>query len=340
MPGDFCAYCPSMKYPTLQKASAITIALVACFALGARAGGNKAMTAQAAKNDGSNKTSMTRTTGSPAAPLETLWYNGDFDGEATGNGLTNEEDTFATGYSHIHDDFNVPAGPGWDVGAIFSNNLASTNIIAATYEIRQGVSAFNGGTLLFSGMTSTPEVFATGRSGFGFTEFTVQINDLSIHLDGGQTYWLNVTPVDSLDGGRSFNSTTLGANCVGTPCGNNDNAFLDSTLFGAFFQPTLDFCGNCADFSMGILSGQGGGGDIVLEGRGRHRGDGPAKALLRWSPADGGQVNVLRNGSVIATVPDNGKYRDIVGDNGGTFTYQVCETDSGDCSNEVVINIP
>jgi hypothetical protein len=40
--------------------------------------------------------------------------------------------------------------------------------------------------------------------------------------------------------------------CVGTPCGNDDNAFLDSTLFGAVFEPVADFGSQFHDFSMGV----------------------------------------------------------------------------------------
>ena len=116
----------------------------------------------------------------------------------------------------------------------------------------------------------SPQVTETGRSGFGFIEFMVQVNDLDVHLDPG-TYWLNVTPVDNLDGGRSFDSTTSGASCVGTPCGDNDTAFLDSTLFGAFFEPVIDF-GDFSDFSMGV-NGEvsGGGGGITLGANVHHK---------------------------------------------------------------------
>ena len=31
--------------------------------------------------------------------------------------------------------------------------------------------------------------------------------------------------------------------------------------------------------------------------------------------------------------------KDKLGTHTGTFTYQVCETDSGDCSNEVVVPV-
>src|SRR5438552_15224802 len=63
-------------------------------------------------------------------------------------------------------------------------------------------------------------------------------------------YWLNVTPIGDLTG-RSFDSTTSGANCVGTPCGNDMNAFFNSNFFGANFTSTANE-GQPSDFSMGV----------------------------------------------------------------------------------------
>jgi hypothetical protein len=83
----------------------------------------------------------------------------------------------------------------------------------------------------------------------------------------------------------------------------------------------------------------GGGGDIVLQARLKTQGN-KNQVQLKWSPADGGTVNVLRNGSVIATTPDDGKFPSNLGTHTGTFVYQVCETDSGDCSNEVTVVVP
>jgi hypothetical protein len=270
-------------------------------------------------------------------PGNALWYNGDFDGV---DGLTNEQDTFATGFSHIYDDFNVNDSGGWDVTSVFSDDLSSTNIISATWEIRQGVSAGNGGTIVASGMTVTPEVTPTGRSGFGFTEFMVQVNDINVHLDPG-TYWLNVTPVDSLDGGRAFDSTTSGANCVGTPCGDNDNAFLDSTLFGAVFEPVADFGSQFHDFSMGVNGTvSGGGGEITLTAKVR-RVHGDRRVALSWTPADGGEINILRDGVVIRTTTDDGRASDRLGSGPReAHEYQVCETDTGTCSNIVRVKVP
>jgi M6 family metalloprotease-like protein len=60
---------------------------------------------------------------------------------------------------------------------------------------------------------------------------------------------------------------------------------------------------------------------------------------LNWSPADGGNVDVLLDGGVAASTSDNGSYTlstNLKG--GGSHTLQVCETD-GDlvCSNEAVV---
>ena len=80
-------------------------------------------------------------------------------------------------------------------------------------------------------------------------------------------------------------------------------------------------------------------GDIVLMARARHVG--PQRAVaLRWSPADGGTLNILRDGVVIATAADDGKASDQTATAGSTYTYQVCETDTGNCSNEVTVVVP
>lgn len=61
---------------------------------------------------------------------------------------------------------------------------------------------------------------------------------------------------------------------------------------------------------------------------------------LKWSPADGGTMRLIRNGATIGNTADDGSAKDKLGTQTGSFTYQVCETDSGDCSNEVTVTIP
>jgi hypothetical protein len=76
-------------------------------------------------------------------------------------------------------------------------------------------------------------------------------------LPSGQHYWLNVTPVGN-GTGRSWNSTTSGTNCVGTPCGNDQNAFFNSTFFGTYFTSTSNE-GQPYDYSNGVI------GNVVPE---------------------------------------------------------------------------
>jgi hypothetical protein len=82
-----------------------------------------------------------------------------------------------------------------------------------------------------------------------------------------------------------------------------------------------------------------GGATIALTARLQTQGN-RHKVQLRWNPADGGSMNILRNGVVIGTTPDDGRATSNLGTQTGTFTYQVCETDSGDCSNEVEVQVP
>jgi len=78
---------------------------------------------------------------------------------------------------------------------------------------------------------------------------------------------------------------------------------------------------------------------ITLDATVKRQG-GKRAVALTWSPADGGTINVRRNAVVIGTTDDVGEARDKLGTRTGTFIYQVCETDSGDCSNTVRVVVP
>ena len=78
--------------------------------------------------------------------------------------------------------------PDWLAGNQKTGSvLSSTNIVGATWEIRQGISEGNGGTIIASGMTATPNVTPTGRDGFGFIEQMVEVDALDVFLPGGIT---------------------------------------------------------------------------------------------------------------------------------------------------------
>jgi len=187
------------------------------------------------------------------APPGSLWYNGDWNYV---NGLANERNTLVS-QAAVYDDFNVTAPLGWHVTAVFSDNIFLPfvpTITGADWEIRTGISEGNAGTLIASGTTNSPVVTLTGRMTLNFQEYMVEVTGLNVFLSmlpAGQHYWLNVTPVGN-GTGRSWNSTTSGLHAVGSPPGNDQNAFFNSTFFGAFFTSTSNE-GQPYDYSNGVI---------------------------------------------------------------------------------------
>jgi hypothetical protein len=59
---------------------------------------------------------------------------------------------------------------------------------------------------------------------------------------------------------------------------------------------------------------------------------------LTWSGANSTNVDVYRDGVVIATTQNDGRYDDSTGDTGrAQYTYRVCEAGTGACSNDVTV---
>jgi hypothetical protein len=206
---------------------------------------------------------------SAQAPPGALWYNGDFTG-GDGSGLNqiHQGEEPCGGLAQIYDDFTVPPPFGWNVTEVFSDNILTTcflfegdpgAIVGAVWEIRQGVSARNAGVQIAQGFTVTPVVTATGRSwnayGIEWFEYRVEVQGLNFFLPPG-TYHLNVTPIKN-GVGAALNSITTGTNCVGTPCGNNGNAFQNGPNVG-YFVSVID------DFAMGVVGNSNNNPQLVV----------------------------------------------------------------------------
>jgi hypothetical protein len=59
---------------------------------------------------------------------------------------------------------------------------------------------------------------------------------------------------------------------------------------------------------------------------------------LTWSPVTSANIDIYRDGVVIATVPNNGAYTDNTSTKGhATFAYKVCEAATQNCSNQVTV---
>jgi len=186
----------------------------------------------------------------------TLWYNGDFDGY---NGLLDEINT--ANDARPYDDFLVDGG-GWTVNEVWSNNFINTqalpnvnNITQAAWEIRSGLSAGNGGTVVAGGTGSATHT-ATGRTFYSYYyEYTFNVSELDVALAPGR-YWLAVTPLTGQASYVSYNSTTVGANAVGTPAGDNRNNFFNWVSQGYFFEPCVNVM-DPHDYSLGVSGTSG-----------------------------------------------------------------------------------
>jgi hypothetical protein len=81
-------------------------------------------------------------------------------------------------------------------------------------------------------------------------------------------------------------------------------------------------------------------GPIQLRGQGK-KVEGINTSRLKWRGATSANVDIYRDGVVIATTPNDGLYDDSTGTTGqASFTYQVCEAGTSTCSNEVVVTFP
>src|SRR6266542_3090041 len=218
-----------------------------------------------------------RANGQP--PPDTLWYNGDFNGsfdpwwwnEIADPGPGGPYSCFdgALPIAQIYDDFSVPLPFEWNVTEVFSDNLngycSDTGqgvITGAVWEIRQGVSASNPGVLIAQGFTVTPVVTATGRGFSTFPEYRVEVQGLNVFLSPG-TYHLNVTPINGTRYSTTGISPTYGTDCVGTPCGNNGNAFWNAPNV-AYWDPITDDFAH--DFAMGVVGNVNNNTQLVLSG--------------------------------------------------------------------------
>jgi hypothetical protein len=184
---------------------------------------------------------------SPLFANSIYWYNGDA-------GTTNivDERGGVFGSSFVYDDFNVGAG-GVDVTGLIATEAIdnAAGITQASWEIRSGVSAGNGGTLIASG-TNNISLADTGTAEAGEI-YVVTLSGIDVNLGAGQ-YWLAIAPV--LPGNqRAWIQNTTSVNAVGSPQGNDGNSFISGPALSANFAPITNYLPSPTDFSEGILTG-------------------------------------------------------------------------------------
>jgi len=87
----------------------------------------------------------------------------------------------------------------------------------------------------------------------------------------------------------------------------------------------------------GRYCAQAGTPTITLDTTARKK-QGVNTVRLTWSGATSTDIDVYRDGNLIATTPNDGTYIDSTGDTGrARYTYQVCEAGTQACSNEASV---
>ena len=91
-----------------------------------------------------------------------------------------------------------------------------------------------------------------------------------------------------------------------------------------------------ASTSQQVTVTDGSGGAISLSAVG-YKVRGYQKADLTWSGASGSTVEIYRDGNLLTTTGNSGSFTDNIDKKGGgvSYTYVVC--DSGECSNQAVV---
>lgn len=178
------------------------------------------------------------------AASTTLFYGGDFTtGAPTNYGYSTiyQSNGSPNGdYFRQYQQFSVPGGNLWSVGGLFTNvvtdNIPAAQLTQARYEIRQGVSAGNGGTLLFSGtvsITGTDTGYDSGNHQSGYGNGEIYRFDATLAtpfvLNAG-TYWMSFT-VYSPGYTNLFQAFSNGSNAIDLPTGGG-NGYLDGVYNG------------------------------------------------------------------------------------------------------------
>jgi hypothetical protein len=191
---------------------------------------------------------------SAQCPGGCLFYGGDFDLAIAGaNGLANETDLIVGGNPYGAATYqNFVNSQTWNITGLFTNNLSTLTPSSGYWEIRSGVSEGNGGRLIASGTQSGGDFSQTptGRSGFGYTEYTDLVTGLSVSLPAGM-YWFAMVPNCPTCNGRSFNSNSLEAlNAVGVQV--SDQQYFNCSFACENFT-NADYEGDFPTFSSGVL---------------------------------------------------------------------------------------
>ncbi|NNF56853.1 MAG: PKD domain-containing protein, partial [Rhodothermaceae bacterium] len=230
-----------------------------------------------------------------------------------------------------------PCSPGFVDGrdAILAADAAlyggaNTDMLWAAFARRGlGLSASQGSVFTNSDNTEAFDVPTTGGNTPPDASFTFSCTALDCTFTD--------TSSDS-DGTIASRAWTFGDGGTSSATNPAHTYAADGTYTVGLTVTDDDGDSDTASQSVTVTSG-GGGDPIALSGVARNNGR-KWFADLTWTPSDGGRLDVYLDGAVVKTTRDDGFFSYNLGRNAsGSYDFQVCEQDSGDCSNVATVNV-
>ncbi|MDX1455177.1 MAG: S8 family serine peptidase [Gammaproteobacteria bacterium] len=289
--------------------------------------------------------SLSGTLGGTATSIPSIGVS-DTDG-ATLQGLTGNSATVNVGAgNYAYFDGTSMATPHVSAVAalIWSNHTSCTN-----QDVRDAMNA------------TAEDLGSNGRDnafGFGLVKARAATDYLASQSCGGGNPPANVAPTASF----TDNCTDLSCSFDGSASSDSDGSIVSyawdfgdgATASGATASHSYAADGDytvsltvtdddgATDTTSTTVSVSAGGtdpgGDLTLNAIG-YKVKGVHHADLSWSGATSTNVDIYRNGSLVATTANDGAFTDFIGNKGNAmYTYQVCEAGTSTCSGSVTVN--
>lgn len=192
------------------------------------------------------------------APLsaQVRFYNGD---PAGGNGQTSET-IESLGFSSFTYENFVVSGAGMTLTGLFGTYLSfGSSWTIANWEVRTGMGAGNGGSVVGSGASSASQTLVGTLSGYNL--YTAEVTGLNLFLAPGQ-YWFALSPIHNFSNGQVFLAETDGSGGVNA---NLDQQSIFYDIGNVFVSEyTLNRSG-AVDYSLGVLGRDAIPGETVPE---------------------------------------------------------------------------
>lgn len=144
------------------------------------------------------------------AGAEVIFYNGEFMDRSN---LSCERNTNVAD-SRVYENFHISGT--WEITELFGSFMqqqTTTSLSTAYYEVRQGLSPGNGGTLVGSGHLNVSRSFIA-QSAWNWPVYRVSGTPANLVLGTGD-YWMTLAP-EGKGNGQWFVMASTGANAVGS----------------------------------------------------------------------------------------------------------------------------